>query len=456
MLRLPLICLLIFFLTLPLLAQEVDTAWVRRYNGPGNAEDSACAIAIDNSGNVYVTGASYGWGTGEDYATIKYYPDGDTAWVRRYNGTGDLTDEAFDIAVDGFGDVCVTGWSFDSETSLDYTTIKYYSNGDTAWVRRYNGTGNSWDKPSAVAIDGSGNVYVTGVSVGSGTNADFVTVKYDKNGNELWVMRYNGPGDSIDMAQSIALDGSGNVYVTGTSISSKTYFDFATIKYDKNGKEVWGRRYNGPGNSEDAPCSIVIDGFGSIYVAGWSTGYGTDYDYATIRYDQNGNELWVKRYNGSSNGRDTPCGMAVDGSGNIYVTGWSYDSLTYIDYATIKYDQNGNELWIGRYNGLENDWDQACAIAVDGAGDVFVTGHSWCGLETYRDYATVKYDPDGKIAWVRTYNGISSKLDWAYAIAIDVFGNVYVTGKSDSSGKYPADYTTIKYAPISHDLNKKR
>src|SRR3990170_813631 len=160
------------------IGQSVDAAWVRRYNGPGNSSDYAYAIAVDGSGNVYVTGQSIGSGTYNDYATIKYYSNGDTAWVRRYNGPGNLDDVAYAIAVDGSGCVYVTGWSVGSGTGYDYTTIKYYPNGDTAWVRRYNGPANGADLARAIAVDGSGSVYVTGLSSGSGTSYDYATIKY--------------------------------------------------------------------------------------------------------------------------------------------------------------------------------------------------------------------------------------------------------------------------------------
>jgi len=125
-----------------------------------------------------VTGWSIGGGTYSDYATIKYYPNGDTAWVRRYNGPGDSTDYAYDMAVDDSGNVYVTGESYGSGTDKDYATIKYYPNGDTAWVKRYNGPGDDDDAASAIAVDGSGNVYVTGESRGSGTGGDYATIKY--------------------------------------------------------------------------------------------------------------------------------------------------------------------------------------------------------------------------------------------------------------------------------------
>jgi hypothetical protein len=190
-----------------------DTAWVRRYNIPEGGDDYAQAIAVDASGNVYVTGYSEGcWGN-SDIVTIKYHPDGATGWEAIYGGTGNGWDAGFAIAVDGSGDVYVTGDAVDFGTYEDYVTIKYGSEGG-AW-RTYNGPADSTDRGQALAIDGSGNVYVTGYSIGSGTSSDYATIKYLPNGDTAWVRRYNGPGNGIDEARAVAADNFGNVYVTG-------------------------------------------------------------------------------------------------------------------------------------------------------------------------------------------------------------------------------------------------
>jgi hypothetical protein len=206
------------------------------------------------------------------------------------------------------------------------------------WVRRYNGPANDYDYATAIAVDDAGNIYITGITgtiYSPGTYYDYATIKYDSAGGEQWVRRYNGPGNSGDWANAIELDGSGNIYVTGTSYNSSTYYDcdYATIKYDSAGNEMWVRRYNGPGNSGDEAHAIAVDGSGNIYVTGGG------WDYAIIKYDTNGNEIWVRRYDGPGNGWDWASAVAVDDSGNIYVTGGSRGSGTDDDYATIKYAQ---------------------------------------------------------------------------------------------------------------------
>ena len=207
------------------------------------------------------------------------------------------------------------------------------------WVARYNGPANSYDDARGIALDSLGNVYVTGNSRESGTRNDYATIKYDSAGNELWVARYNGPANSYDVANDIAVDSSGNVYVTGRSVGSGTLSDYATIKYDSDGNELWVARYNGPGNYIDCAYGIALDSLGNVYVTGESHGSGTVGDYATIKYDSAGNELWVARYNGPGNSYDYATGIALDSSGNVYVTGNSRESGTRNDYATIKYSQ---------------------------------------------------------------------------------------------------------------------
>ncbi|OLE12922.1 MAG: hypothetical protein AUG52_02310 [Verrucomicrobia bacterium 13_1_20CM_3_54_17] len=372
----------------------VQEEWVARYNG-GYGPDVADAIAVDGSGNVYVTGSSIGPGTCNlacvDYATIKYDPSGTQQWAARYNGPASDSDQASAIAVDASGNVYVTGSSIGTTwPDYDYATIKYDSSGQQQWVARYSGPGNDLDFGNAIAVDPSGNVYVTGASFGSGTGFDYATVKYDSSGQQQWVARYNGPGNADDEAYGIAVDASGNVYVTGFSDNSG--FDYATIKYDSSGQQQWVGRYNGPANDDDEARAITIDGSGNVYVTGYSVGSGTQEDYATIKYNASGTEEWVARYNGQANFNDDAAAIAVDASGNVYVAGWSVGSGSGYDYATVKYDSSGAEQWIARYDGAASVDDQSYAIAVDDSGDVCVTGYSTVDAKTgLTDYTTIKY-----------------------------------------------------------------
>ena len=375
-----------------------------------------------------MTGSSLGSGTASDYATVKYDADGNQLWVARYNGPGNGDDRASALAVDAAGNVYVTGASQGSDTGEEYATVKYDAGGNELWVARYNGPGNATDRPSALAVDAAGNVYVTGASWGlDNRSIDYATVKYDTNGNELWVARlYFGP-DVGSFVVAIAVDAVGNVYVTGSDYGHDSPSDYATVKYDAGGNQLWVARYNGPGNSDDRPSALAVDAAGNVYVTGSSLGSGTGYDYATVKYDAGGNQLWVARYNGPGNSDDRPSALAVDAAGNVYVTGTSRGSGTDDDYATVKYDAGGNQLWVARYNGPGNGGDHASALAVDAAGNVYVTGTSQ-GSDTVDDYTTVKYDADGNQLWVARYNGPGNGYDNPSALAVDAAGNVYVTG----------------------------
>jgi len=439
-----LITILILLTSFEIVSAQVTQEWIARYNGPGNLSDNADAIAVDGSGNVYVTGASTGSGTGTDYATIKYNSSGVQQWAARYNGPGNLSDLPNSIAIDGSGNVYVTGLSDGSATNYDFATIKYNSSGNQQWAARYNDPGNLSDIANSIAIDGSGNVYVTGFSEGNGIISDYSTIKYNSAGVQQWAARYNGPGNLWDYANSIAVDGSGNVYVTGSSYGNGTLEDYATIKYNSAGVTVWVKRYNGPGNYYDGANSIAVDGSGNIYVTGFSQGNGTGSDYATIKYNSSGDSVWLKRYNGPENSSDGANSIAVDSSGNVYVTGFSFVSEPNCDYATIKYNSSGVQQWAARYNGPGNVYDVPNSIVIDSSGNAYVTGFSQ-GNGTDRDYATIKYNSSGVQQWATRYNGPGNSSDYASSIAVDSSGNVYVTGYSYGNGT-DNDFATIKYS----------
>lgn len=416
--------------------------WVRNYNGPGNASDGILGVAADGTGNVYVTGYSQGTGTGYDYATVKYNSSGTEQWVKRFTGTGNGSDYAVDVTFDASGQILVTGYSEDAVTGYDYATVKYKPDGSEMWVKKYHYSGNSYDEPAVVRTDVAGNIIVTGYSKDDASGFDFATVKYNSEGNELWVRRHNGTGNSQDLARAVAADKAGNAYVTGSSDRAGSGQDYVTLKYNSQGKVLWLARYNGPANSFDQAAAIAVDSLGNVYVTG-SSSDGSGNDYATVKYNPEGIPQWVKRYNGTGNSFDDAKAIAVDRAGNVYVTGMSTGTSQRYDYTTIKYNSGGAEQWVARYNGPGNADDQAYALAVDEAGNVYITGSSG-GSGTKNDYCTIKYNQNGSELWVKRYNGPNNSFDNATDIALDKSGNVFVTGNSPGSGTLD-DFATIKY-----------
>jgi hypothetical protein len=423
--------------------------WTQSYNGTGNYNDAATSIAIDESKNVFVTGYSYGAGTLNDYALIKYNATGVQQWVNRYNGPGNDNDNVNAIVMYN-SDIYITGQSFGSGTSFDYATIKYNSSGVQLWAARYNGTSNSNDGANAIAVDDQGNVYVTGESYGgTATSYDFTTVKYNSSGNQIWAIRYNGPGNGNDGANAITVDQYHNIYITGESFGSGTNLDYTTIKYNSSGEQQWIARYNGTANDIDISKSISVNNAGEVIVTGYSRGSGTSLDYATIKYDSLGTELWVSRYNGTANGSDIPSSMAVNSTGDIYLTGVTNTDVSgsLANYATLKYNAAGNIQWIAVYNGTGNNNDSATSLTIDDSGNVFVTGKS-IGSGTSFDFATIKYNSAGSPQYVARFNNSGSSKDVANAVTLDNFGNTYVAGGSTLSGSSD-DFLTVKYSKIS-------
>jgi len=392
-----------------------DVRWTYEYVGTGSASERASSIVVAPSGNVYITGYTMATGAG-DYITIKINGQtGDSIWTRKYDAAGKY-DFAGEIAIDNQENVYITGYSQASNFRYEYATIKYDSLGNQQWVRRdsIGGFSGLLLSPTGIDVDNSGNVYVITKAKTASGNVDYVLIKYNPaTGDTVWARAYNGPGNGDEIARDLAIDNSGNIYVTGSSPGlTATGGDIATIKYNSSGVQQWVARYSNPDTAaSDGGYWIALDGSGNVYVYGTSYGIGgTGQNLCLVKYDaSSGSELWVKTYIGpetyercaDENGQR---GMVLDASGNIYITGGSErvgaPLITYTDFVTIKYNSEGVPQWNIRYNYCDSI-DYTTSIALDNANNVYVCGITR-GLGTYIDWATIKYTQGPPSSYVIT------------------------------------------------------
>ncbi len=430
----------------PMAFAQVTEEWVQIYDSPGSDDDEAYAITTDDVGNVYVAGYSTNAEGYDQWLTIKYDTDGVEQWSATHSGTGGDDDYIYAIVVDGMGNVYVTGEAYNTGTTADWATIKYDSNGIEQWVAVYSGPGSQSDHANDIAVDGSGNVFVTGyVRMIASLDWDCVTIMYDASGTEQWVNIYDGTGNDQDSGVALAIDALSNVFVTGYTHNADGNRDGLTIMYDSTGTQQWLSTYNGAYGGSDQARDLTLDGLGNVVITGSTEVAINDYECLTIKYNSSGVEQWVRSYRGvEDEGAGGDC-IASDGSGNTYVGGDTDNSVTGRDFCTIKYDSNGVALWVATYNGTADDHEGIEAIVVDGLGNAYVMG----GVEntgTDQDYTTVKYNSQGVEQWAVAYNGDANDYDSPWALAVDGSGNVFVTGYSYEASGY-VNWVTIKYAP---------
>jgi hypothetical protein len=348
------------------------------------------------------------------------------------------------------------------------------------WARTWGGSG--FDVGYGVVSDGSGNVYVTGYFWGtadfnpdggdpriSNGDYDIFLSKFDSSGNFEWVRTWGGSG--WDQCSGVATDGSGNVYITGKFNStvdfdpgggdihtSKGGTDVFLSKFDSSGNFKWARTWGG--SDHDSGNGVAADGSGNVYVTGYFRGTvdfdpgGGDlhtsngpYDVFLSKFDPFGNFEWTRTWGGSA--WDIGCGVASDGSGNVYITGNFGSTVDFdpgggdphicnggYDVFLSKFDSSGNFEWARTWGG--SDTDLGCGVAADGSGNVYITGSFLSTVDFYpgggdphtsnggADVFLSKFDSLGNFEWARTWGG--SAYDEGRGVATNGSGNVYATG----------------------------
>lgn len=432
---------------------QPSAAWVFRYNGQGDYSDRLTCITADASGNIYTAGSSVNIGTDRDFLVQKMDASGNVVWRKMYNDVGNGPDEVTAIAVDASQNVYVTGFGKSQDAGNDYLTMKYDASGNISWIVTYNySVANAYDQPNSIALDQDNNVIVTGQSdsdPSSITNDDYLTVKYSNAGDLLWTQRYNGVGDGIDRAVKVVTDNSNNIYITGRSYNGNDD-DYVTIKYNSGGTQQWLKF--GDRTHTDRATTMTIDGNANTYVTGWSSN-GTNDDFYTIKYNSAGVAQWSKVYDFVD--QDRAFAIAVDANGNVYVTGQSDGDagpFTNLNFRTLKYNAAGVQQWSASFDGSAGNDDIPTGITVS-SGEVFVTGYSDADATpvVLNNMVTIKYSVTGTASWTNTYNGNGGFDDAGNAIVADASGNIFVAGYEEDA-QQQRNALLIKYSNAGSQL----
>ncbi len=366
-------------------------AWMQRYNGAANQQDSASALASDPSGNVLIAGqAIVSSGQPADMVVGKYSGTGQRLWVATYNGGAGNESVASAIGSDALGNIYVAGSS-----GGDIVVLKYTPAGSRQWAMRYEDTSTGYSTPAGIAVDSAGNVTVAATTAqDSSRSSDILILRYSTSGVLNWVVRADGAAAGNDSAEAISLDSQGNVVVVGTSWGGDAGdFDIVVLKYSPTGAPLWNYRYNGIGIWDEAR-SLAVDPTGNIYVGGFTQGF-----WALLKFSPTGSLLWSLL---EPAGTGEIADLALDGAGNVLVVGsedYGQNPYSY-DFGIAKYTAAGSRVWSRTYNGPNGGVDAAHDVAVDSAGSAYVSGYSSADLLDNRgEIAIVKYDQNGVALW---------------------------------------------------------
>lgn len=321
-------------------SNDGSAMWTNLYSGPASHDGTLAAMTIDSSNNIIVTGGSSGIGSSYDYTTIKYSSAGAPLWTNRYNGKGNAADSAVAVSVDNSNNVFVTGNSVGSGAYsgiFDWVTIKYSSTGIPIWTNRYNSVANHNATACSLVVDGSNNVIVGGYAWNGGNNYVFTTIKYSNAGAPLWTKQYAVGNLSDDYLSAMSVDSNNNIIEVGYYSNGNGY-DYATVKYSSSGTVLWKNTYHNYNYypSSSTPTAVAIDNNNNVIVTGTTGASGHKYnDFLTIKYSGDGATIWTMDYNGGNTDNEAYA-VAVDQANNIFVAGISTLITAHPGYTTTE------------------------------------------------------------------------------------------------------------------------
>ena len=404
--------------------------------------------ALGGATYYYVCGSTLNSSGNYDIFIQKKNAAGTVLWSQTYSGAGNGNDYGADVQISTTGSVYVCGMYYKNSTDSNNAIIlKYNASGTQQWAYTFNGAGSRHDGFAAMQI---GTNVVVGVGTtykGSTTKYDMLVARIDTSGSQVWTQTWDY-ANLYDGAVNLWNNGT-KIYIAGGAQSATTTYKYAVFNVKASDGSIQGSTTTGgTAFGFDRLADIQTDLKGNIYITGSVQNTGSQYDIKTIKYDSALTLLWSASYDGGSNLNDYGSGMCIDTAGNVIVSGCRNSSTSGRDYVVIKYSKNGVLRWSSTFDGGTNASDSATAIAVRDTNHIYVTGYSYDSVST-KNYYTIKYNGAGTLVWKIAFNTARNGSDVATAIAVDSIGGVVVAGQSDY-GPGTREYTTVRY--IEYDV----
>lgn len=448
------ILLLIFITQSFLLAQPTGSGWKKTFPISVTSEPNvALNLLTDPSGNVFVTGWIMAQDTSRDIATVKYDGQGNRLWDTAYQSTDYSIDQPTAIVMDGQGNLIVIGFTWNSVSDYDFLAIKYNQNGDTLWSRKYNGNGNSIDQAFLSIVDVQSNIYVAGSSIAIGKKCDAVIVKYNSDGANQKTILIHDSTEAYYEPTNLKMDSQGNLYLYGSRSINQKMNVFLTKVEATTGTILWTKQLSPVTSVNDEPADMVIDKNDNLYLLATTYTTRDNSDILLMKVNIDGGTVWTKIYDDPEHLFDYGTSLVHDKNSNIIVAGSSETSAGKMNYRIIQYDPNGVQKWVKQYQrGTDTD-DFLTGICIDGNDNIFVTGRS-DGSTDGRHIVTVKYDKDGNFTWDSVIDHDKKVYARPYRIVSDTSGNIYLCGYiKDENGKQ--SYIVVKNTNLITALEDK-
>jgi hypothetical protein len=412
--------------------------WIARYSSGTGEHDYARGLAVDRQGNSYVVGEAWStWGI----ALVKYTPDGETAWTRTY-GEERFTDFGGMSAVSTRDNGVVVVAEVYASGQNGFSLRKYDLDGGLVWDTVYwhslAGEPVSGLLPVRAVTDASNAIYVTGSALTSATQEDVVVCRFESTGGLDWARIVDGPRHTFDTGRDIALDASGNVLVSATSVCLNDLSNAVVLKYSPDGTPLWTYTYKPNSNWESQGRDIAVRNGNEVYMS--ASGYdvtGGPSECLLLKLSSSGETLWTRADTASS--LNTWASLAVDTSGNAYVVGQYGRTM-----RTRKYSASGSLLWKADYWTVDTTFANGILATLSSDQGVYSSGKRAAGSGQY-DFLVVRYSPGGQPLWHAFDDSMDYCVNTPETAVLDPSGNIVVTGRSQHLQVSQDDFITMKF-----------